>query len=41
MLALFIELDADVYVPLCERLEAELSDLKTREGACPAPAPIL
>lgn len=33
LLAYFIELDGDVHVPMYEKFEAELEELKRREGA--------
>jgi hypothetical protein len=33
MLAYFIELDGDVHLPMYEKLEAELRELKTRQDA--------
>lgn len=33
LLAYFIERDGDVYVPLYEKFEAELQELKTKEDA--------
>ncbi|WP_076858445.1 hypothetical protein [Bradyrhizobium mercantei] len=32
LLAYFIELDGDVHVPMYEKFEAELADLKTKEA---------
>lgn len=32
LLAQFIELDGDIYLPMYERLEAELEELKRRES---------
>ena len=32
VLAVFIECDGDVHVPLFEKFEAELNELKAREG---------
>ena len=33
LLAYFIELDGDVHVPLFEKFESELNELRSREGA--------
>lgn len=33
LLAYFIELDGDVHLPMYERFEAELAELKTKEAA--------
>ena len=33
MLAYFIELDGDVHLPMYEKFEAELKELKTRQDA--------
>jgi hypothetical protein len=33
LLAYFVELDGDVHLPLFEKLEAELEELKRKEGA--------
>jgi hypothetical protein len=33
LLAYFIELDGDVHLPMYETFEAELQELKSREGA--------
>ena len=32
LLAYFIELDGDVHLPMYEKFEAELADLKTKEA---------